>query len=255
MTDTPNEPEADERRVAHILRRHGVGPDAHPGPVRLLTPTRPEPGPDWLDRLWDAMAADEQQTATPPTTGGGRLPDWRAAKTPLTTQTPDTEAEAKDDLVPLVDTGRTPAPMPDSHPALVDAPASAPDAPAYDPSTPGTWWTAHPDYWPHPHWPTVPQPVQRVALAPRTRAFLYNASAAGTGYALGLAPHLSTWLHECGSQAGIPAALVLGIGGCIALAHIWDRRTRHWWPGLAWAARIPLASALLALGLYAPGVH
>jgi hypothetical protein len=33
---------------------------------------------------------------------------------------------------------------------------------------------------------------------------------------------------------------------------VWDRRTRHWWPGLAWAARIPLATAITALALWAP---
>jgi hypothetical protein len=33
---------------------------------------------------------------------------------------------------------------------------------------------------------------------------------------------------------------------------VWDRRTRHWWPGIAWAARIPLATAVLAVALWAP---
>jgi hypothetical protein len=41
----------------------------------------------------------------------------------------------------------------------------------------------------------------------------------------------------------------------LLIAHVWDRRTRHWWPGIAWAARIPLATALLALALWAPAAH
>lgn len=53
---------ADERRIRHWLRRHGVGPDA---PAPAPEPT-PEPGraDDWFDRLYadDEPAVPEQET-------------------------------------------------------------------------------------------------------------------------------------------------------------------------------------------------
>lgn len=112
-----------------------------------------------------------------------------------------------------------------------------------------------PGYWPRPH---IPAAVTRTwdrsetAISPKTRSFLYNASAAGAGWALGLYHQFAWALNDCGTSTGISGALVLGIGGSLLIAHVWDRRTRHWWPGIAWAARIPLATAMLALALYAP---
>jgi hypothetical protein len=90
------------------------------------------------------------------------------------------------------------------------------------------------------------------ALSPKTRTALYNASAAGAGWGLGLYQQCAHALADCGQQYSISGALTLGAGTCLIVAHFWDRRTRHWWPGLAWAARIPLATAFLALALYAP---
>ncbi|MEV5957275.1 hypothetical protein AB0M11_26500 [Streptomyces sp. NPDC051987] len=112
-----------------------------------------------------------------------------------------------------------------------------------------------PAYWPRPHVPAVlvhaPERAA-AAISPRTRRLLYNASAAGAGWGLGLYQRFAWALNDCGTSQGVPAALVLGIGGALVIAHVWDRRTRHWWPGIAWVARIPLATALLALALYAP---
>jgi hypothetical protein len=112
-----------------------------------------------------------------------------------------------------------------------------------------------PDYWPRPH---VPDVVHRqreraqTAVSPGTRRLLYNASAAAAGWGLGLYHLFAGALADCGTNYSISGALVLGAGGSLLIAHVWDRRTRHWWPGIAWAARIPLATAVLALALWAP---
>lgn len=112
-----------------------------------------------------------------------------------------------------------------------------------------------PDYWPRPHMPTmiVTAPDRAAAaISPGTRRLLYNASSAGAGWALGLYDQFAAALTDCGTNYSIGGALVLGAGGCLLIAHIWDRRTRHWWGGIAWCARIPLATAVLALALWAP---
>jgi hypothetical protein len=112
-----------------------------------------------------------------------------------------------------------------------------------------------PDYYPRPHMPaaivSIPDRAA-AALSPKTRRALYNASAAGAGWGLGLYQQCAAALADCGQQYSISGALTLGVGTCLIVAHVWDRRTRHWWPGIAWAARIPLATAILALALWAP---
>jgi hypothetical protein len=117
------------------------------------------------------------------------------------------------------------------------------------------WWQAQPDYYPHPHMPALVTRTRdraEAAISPRTRKLLYNASAAAAGWGLGLYQQCAHALAVCGQQYSISGALTLGIGGSLLVAHVWDRRTRHWWPGIAWAARIPLATCLLALALWAP---
>jgi hypothetical protein len=170
------EPGPDERRIRHLLRQHGVGPDAHGDTMAA---------DDWWEQLYD----DE-----------------------------DTDPEPKRD-------------------------------------EPAHRFQPQPDYYPRPRMPEVlTHSGERAAaaLSPRTRRFLYNASAAGTGWLLGLYQQLAHAITDCGKTTSIAGALVLGIGMCLLIAHLWDRRTRHWWPGIAWAARIPLATALVALALYAP---
>jgi hypothetical protein len=121
--------------------------------------------------------------------------------------------------------------------------------------TEARWLRPEPDYYPRPHLPaaiaTAPERAS-AALSPKTRRALYNASAAGAGWGLGLYQQCARALADCGQQYSVSGALVLGVGGCLVIAHVWDRRTRHWWPGIAWAARIPLATAFLALALWAP---
>ena len=160
--------------------------------------------------------------------------------------------------------------------AILKSRGVGPDAPP--PAPPQNWWEpkpepfleededepaprrfeAHPGYWPRPHMPAAVDRLRDrapAALSPRTRAFLYNASAAGAGWLLGLYHQFAWAVSDCATEQGIGAGLVLGIGGTALIAHVWDRRTRHWWPGIAWAARIPLATALLALALWAPAAH
>jgi hypothetical protein len=119
----------------------------------------------------------------------------------------------------------------------------------------GPVFATAPGYWPRPHTPAfvtrVPERAA-AAISPGTRRLLYNATAAGAGWMLGLYHQFAAALADCGTNYSISGALVLGIGGSALIAHVWDRRTRHWWPGIAWAARIPLATALLALALWAP---
>lgn len=118
-------------------------------------------------------------------------------------------------------------------------------------------FTPHPGYWPRPHMPAAVTRVPEraaAAISPSTRRLLYNATAAGAGWMLGLYGKFSWAIHDLG-KTSISGALVLGIGGSLLIAQIWDRRTRHWWPGIAWCARIPLATAILAVALWAPASH
>lgn len=172
-----------------------------------------EPGADELRMRAILRAHDVGPDAPPPDTE-----DWWSPQAP-----PPSEDETEDEE-PEEDDDRTPV------------------------------FAPQPGYYPRPHTPAIIHRVRDrapAALSPRTRAGLYNASAAGTGWALGLYDQFAWALRDCG-QESIGGAIVLGAGGCLLIAHVWDRRTRHWWPGIAWCARIPLATALLALALWAP---
>ncbi|MEU2730095.1 hypothetical protein ABZ650_20500 [Streptomyces griseoviridis] len=189
---------------------------------------------------------------TTPASGADRLPDWwRTKPTTLpnhTTPDPAPEGDWWDALYAddLTDEGAD-AETTDSDD---DEPAEE-DDPIPPPTARGRF-APQPGYYPRPRPPAVfTQAPQRIALSHRTRAGLYNAGAAGAGWALGLYDPLAATLADCGQQS-TPGALTLGIGSCLLIAHVWDRRTRHWWPGIAWAARIPLATAVLALALWAP---
>lgn len=98
----------------------------------------------------------------------------------------------------------------------------------------------------------LPAGATGITLNPRARRLLYNGSAAGLGWYLHIGPPIKHLLEECGREAGIGASLIVGVGICGAAAVLVDRRTRHWWPPLAWVCRAPLAAAVLALLLYAP---
>ncbi|WP_141713807.1 hypothetical protein [Streptomyces sp. AVP053U2] len=172
-----------------------------------------------------------------------RLPDWwRAKPEQLPEPSTDTSPDWWDELYSGDDVTST-----------VKEPAATVAAEPRGEGSGTTWWTAQPGYYPRPHPPAwLTEAPARIPLSPKTRAALYNASAAGTGWALGLYDPFAGALASCGTDFSISGALVLGTGGCLLIAHLWDRRTRHWWPGLAWAARIPLATAVLALALWAP---
>lgn len=113
----------------------------------------------------------------------------------------------------------------------------------------GKWFKPKPGYYPR---PSAPARVARPALSEGTKRLLYNLSAGVAGYFWGPTQTFSGWIASCGQETSISGALGLGCGICLLTAHLWDRRTRHWSTPLAWIARIPLASALTALALYAP---
>lgn len=97
---------------------------------------------------------------------------------------------------------------------------------------------------------------QRVANLPgRTRWLAYNGSAAAAGYFMHLAPWCHAQLVACQAASGgdQTAAVILGAGAIAVIWWRWDGPTRTWRGVLPWMCRIPLASAVLALGLYAPG--
>ncbi|MEV8477896.1 hypothetical protein [Streptomyces sp. NPDC051173] len=192
-------------------------------------PTVGSPAPDW----WEDLDRNEEPFAARP--AAPRLPWWWEPK-PLLASASGTEAD--------VDPGESEEPL--AAPAA-EEPGSEDDP--LEPSQPGTWFVSDPGYY-----PALPAPRPPAALNPKTRAALYNAAAAGTGYAFGLTPMLGGAITAVG-HSSISGALVLGGGTCLFTAHFWDRRTRHWWPPIAWAARVPLASAVLALALYAPASH
>lgn len=72
-----------------------------------------------------------------------------------------------------------------------------------------------------------------------------------------MAPAPVDWLNDHGQQWGLGASavsLLLTAGGmCVGLWWLIDSRVRHKSLLFRWLARIPLASALLATALYAPG--
>ncbi|MBA0051943.1 hypothetical protein E0L36_13870 [Streptomyces sp. AJS327] len=87
----------------------------------------------------------------------------------------------------------------------------------------------------------------------RARWLLYSGPAAGVGWWCGLGPAVHGLLADCGADASVGAALIVGTGLCAVTAMAVDRRTRGWWPPLAWVCHIPYATCVLALLLYAPG--
>jgi hypothetical protein len=241
-------PDANEKLTRRILGGLGVRPVGHQDP----------------------NAGDPGQVATAPAVPaqhGNRLPPWWEAKKPVADTDPQAPAAATGDPaapVPPKPTARPrdwlddildsnkPAPAPDPEPD--DEPDGEPDEeeeeqveklPAFNPK---------PGYWPHPHMPATFTHIPNrgePAISHGTRRFLYNATAAGAGWGLGLYDQFAHVIEDCATTS-IGGALVLGIGGSVLIAHVWDRRTRHWWPGIAWIARIPLATAILALALWAP---
>lgn len=92
-----------------------------------------------------------------------------------------------------------------------------------------------------------------VGMPARTQWLLSTGAGAGCGWLLGLEQAMRSWIDGCGHDQGVTAALVFGVG-LVAVTAYAAHRARAWWPPLAWCCRIPFATALLALCLYAPGV-
>lgn len=242
-------PDANEQLTRRILGGLGVRPVGH------QDPNGGDPG--------------NATTAPPvPAQRANRLPPWWETKKPVavaSTQTPTADAgdpaasipskpttRPRDWLDDVLDDNAAPAPVEPAEPD--DEPEPQPDEDETDPADKPHTFQPQPDYWPRPRLPAaithIPDQATN-AISHSTRRLLYNASAAGAGWALGLYQPLAHAIADCGTTS-IGGTLVLGIGGTALIAHLWDRRTRHWWPGIAWCARIPLATAVLALALWAP---
>lgn len=160
-----------------------------------------------------------------------RLPDWRKGET--ADLDPETPEPAPDEPLP---------PPPES--------ADAPDDEDTQPTDLRTRVRKARDWLPE-----RPQEAPlRDALAEtelpiwqqrRIRRVAYYGTAAGTGWWLGLGPWLLDGIQTIGQQESIGAGLSMGCGfifiGLIAA---------HYVPG--WIGRIPVATAVLALALYAP---
>ncbi|MFB7747669.1 hypothetical protein [Streptomyces sp. NPDC056132] len=195
---------------------------------------------DWWERLYAEAETTEpvQQPVPVAPVRTGRLRDWW--------QKPDgTELQAAADVEPeRVEVEEEPVEEPGDNPGL----SSDDEA---EPVTEGRWFRTQTGYYPTRE-SLVPSLPARPAISPGTRRLIFNGTAAGAGYWFGLTPRIVSWIEACGTATSIGGALVLGAGICLVTAHFWDRRTRHWMPGLRWVARIPLMSAITALALYAP---
>jgi hypothetical protein len=221
---------------------------------------------DWWGRLYEeaedtfgdpvALPVPQPEGPTVPQQGQDRLPRWWERKsTDVLKPKPAPEAEAPEAPESGAEEGQQDEAQAPAAPAEPGATGQEPGGTS-EPTTPPD----HQVFYPQPqYWapaqavvtqamPSVPRP----AISHGTRRLLYNVGAGGAGWLFGLTPVLSEAIETAGVATSIGGALTLGIGTCLAIAATWDRRTRHWILPLAWAARIPLMSAITALALYAP---
>ncbi|MFT2014613.1 hypothetical protein ACMA1D_02010 [Streptomyces sp. 796.1] len=287
------DPGADELRIRELLVRRGIGPDAQPTatatepadeqpPEELPAETPPTAGPPAdPDGWWDEIFAGPDATAitTPaPPAGGGRLPApgdmIDLAPAPEPDPVPPAWAAPPAPPVPPI------PPRPSTPPTPANTPADDTDALDQDEQPPGGRWTVWKNrYAPdQPPAPTMQQisieTVEEVhaGLTQATQATVTDAaqrqriahvahagSAAALGWYLGIGP----WIHgrlEHAGETDPSAGTELGLA-VIALAalgewatHGWRDRERHPITRIVgWLARIPLATAALALALYGGG--
>lgn len=208
---------------------------------------------DWFDELYDgqhpdtlsavATVAPAPTAASPavPVAGGARLPDWRTGQTvnldkaaPAVDEADEADDEFGDELADgdeLTD---------DQYDEFDDDGELVEDDETGDLPPRGRVRRVR-EYVVEHH-----GDQQR-----RLRNVVYSGSAAGAGWLLGYESRLHALLDECGRLTGNPyAAVVIGAVAVAAAIAIVDRRTRGWYWPLAWACRIPAATAVLALALY-----
>ncbi|MFJ1717319.1 hypothetical protein ACIQGT_41045 [Streptomyces sp. NPDC093108] len=220
------------------------------------------PAQDWWDRLYaEAEDTFAEPVALPQPrvevrSRRDRLPKWWERKN---TDVLTADPEPTDEQETTAEEGQE-GDAPVSTEPVVEAEGQEADD-ASKKAAPGQTIEAAPDhqvFYPQPgYWGPAQAMAEKVtppkpAISPGTRRLFYNVGAGGAGWLFGLTPALSEAIETAGVATSIGGALTLGIGTCLAIAAIWDRRTRHWIPPLAWAARIPLMSAITALALYAP---
>jgi hypothetical protein len=226
---------------------------------------------DWFDRFVDQDWAGETQTRDRRDRDpGGRIPapgetidlrDLRSETGPRETETRDQAAERTEtDPVDLGKTaktaktdGETTETETDSSPAEDETEQDQQSA--YDAIADALVAAAG-------RLPTAEDAAEArrdIVRSKRARATLYNTSAAAAGLlpaAAGAdwtAPGTVTgWLDNIAADASIGAALILGTALAGIVWAVWDRRTRALPPWAAWACRIPLASVVAGVLLWAP---
>ncbi|MFJ4577534.1 hypothetical protein ACIP4W_40560 [Streptomyces sp. NPDC088846] len=222
-----------------------------------------EPTTDWWGRLYEeaedtfgdpvTLPVPQPEAPAVPQQSRDRLPRWWERKSTDVLKPPAPETEASETTEGEEETGQqddVQAPAAPAEPGTTGQETGGTSEPTMSPD--------HQVFYPQPgYWGPAQAMAEKVtpprpAISPGTRRLFYNVGAGGAGWLFGLTPALSEAIETAGVAISIGGALTLGIGTCLAIAAIWDRRTRHWIPPLAWAARIPLMSAITALALYAP---
>ncbi|MFE2945236.1 hypothetical protein ACFXKG_40360 [Streptomyces sp. NPDC059255] len=199
-------------------------------------PTTGSSADDWWDRLYaeaETAPAPEPRVVAP---SRSRIPDWWSGQPVELDPAAESELVADDDqehdepedveAEEPQDPEAVSEPMPDAPPAAVPA------APT----------VRKPSGW-------APAGAPGIKLNPRAQRLLYNGSAAGLGYLFGFGGWVESAIESCAAEYSVTGSLVLAAGIFLALGLLVDRRTRGWWPPLAWVCRAPLASAVLALCL------
>lgn len=90
----------------------------------------------------------------------------------------------------------------------------------------------------------------RTTGIPYKAALQLGASLAASSFAYQFAPAATQALTGTGFAPTLVVPIATGVTIYALTWHLIDRRTRTWWPPLAWTMRVPLASAALALALY-----
>lgn len=224
---------ADERRVRSLLRTRGVGPDALP-PQPTRRPSVTMPPADWWDQLYadtaDTHPGGVRTVPDKARIGGGLIQHWRKGPVvDLRGPDPDKADEAPDEDEPdgKADPGWEEERGPDE---------STPAAVKRSRNSPGRRVQA-----------------EFGGLERRMQWLLSTGAGAGIGWFLGLEHLFAGWIADCARDNSTSTGLIFGVGLVLTCGYA-SHRTRGCWPPLAWTCRIPFATALLALDLYAPGV-